>query len=424
MAHPTGPQPGTLSRLEVTNRRAPRGPRRGARLLPLLALLGLALVIVMGGLTFLRPVIADWVYGIAESNQQALTVPFVADLVGERLGDRVDAPYSSDPAPVAFEVASGATAAQVAAALQEAGLLADPFVFVYLAVTGSQATSIEAGTYQLRRTMSPKDMLKTLQSAQVVPVKVALREGLRIEQISAYLQTIALPPTTAREFYDLAHAPTAALRTDFAFLSTLPEGRSLEGYLAAGTFDVYPWATGEDIVRLLLEQWGRMIAAADPIAAATDAGLDFYDVLRIASVVEREAGVDADRAKIAGVFWNRLKIDMAFESDVVVIYGWDTIQLRKLDFDAWRNYYFWDEIGQPYGSLVFPDELAGYQAYRHRGMIDGPIVTPTLKSIEATLAPDTKAGYFYFVLKNDGSKTMAFAKTYAQHLVNVRKYLP
>jgi UPF0755 protein len=57
-------------------------------------------------------------------------------------------------------------------------------------------------------------------------------------------------------------------------------------------------------------------------------------------------------------------------------------------------------------------------------MIAGPIVTPTLKSIEAALAPDTKSGYLYFVLKNDGSKTMAFAKTYAQHLVNVRKYLP
>jgi UPF0755 protein len=424
MAHPTGPQPGTLSRLEVTNRQAPRGPRRGARILPWLALLALALVIVIGGLTLLRPIIAGWVYGIAESNQQALTVPFVADLVGEKLGDLVDTPYSSDATPVPFEVKSGATAAEVASALHEAGLLDDPFVFVYLAVTGSQASSIEAGTYELRRTMSPKDMLKTLQSAQVVPVKVALREGLRIEQISAYLQTLALPPTTAREFYDLAEAPTAALRTDYPFLSTLPEGRSLEGYLAAGTFDVYPWATGEDIVRLLLGQWGRMTAASDPVGAAAAAGLDFYDVLRIASVVEREAGVDADRAKIAGVFWNRVKKDMAFESDVVVIYGWDTIQLSKQDFSAWPNYFFWDAIGKPLGSLEFPKELAGYQAYQHVGMIDGPIVTPTLKSIEAALTPDTKTGYLYFVLKNDGSKTMAFAKTYAQHLINVRKYLP
>jgi UPF0755 protein len=387
-------------------------------------LLALAALIVVGGLTVLRPVIGEWALGLAKSNPQALTVPFVADLVGQQLGERVSAPAGTDGSPVAFEVKTGANAAQVAGALHDAGLIADAFVFQYLAVTSGQATSIEAGVYELRKTMSPKEVLKSLQSAQVVPVKVGLREGLRIEQIAAYLQTLPLPPGTAREFYDLAHAPTAALRTDFDFLATLPEGRSLEGFLGAGTFDVYPWASGEDIVRLLLGQWRRLIEAADPIAAADKAGLDFYDVLTVASVVEREAGVDADRARIAGVFWNRVRVKMAFQSDVVVIYGWDTIELSKLDFSAWKKYFFWATIGQPLADLVFPDELAGYQSYQHVGMIAGPIVTPTLKSIEAAIAPDIKDGYLFFVLKNDGSRTVAFAKTFAEHQRNVRKYLP
>ncbi|MFI5254637.1 MAG: endolytic transglycosylase MltG, partial [Candidatus Limnocylindrales bacterium] len=182
------------------------------------------------------------------------------------------------------------------------------------------------------------------------------------------------------------------------------------------------WASGEDIVRLLLKQWGDLTAAADPVGAAEKAGLDFYDVLTIASIVEREAGVDADRAKIAGVFWNRLKAKMAFESDVVVIYGADTVELSKIDFSAWQGYYFWGPLKTSYNSYKLPAALAGYQAYQHVGMIAGPIVTPTLKSIEAALNPDTKDGYLYFVLKNDGSRTVAFAKTYAQHLRNVQKY--
>ncbi|MFI5255574.1 MAG: endolytic transglycosylase MltG, partial [Candidatus Limnocylindrales bacterium] len=286
MARPNAPS-GTLTRLEVTDRDAPKGPGRGSRVLPWVAIIGLAAIIIVGGLILARPVIASWALDIAESNPQALSVPFVRDLVGEQLGDRLTAPAGTDSAPVAFEVKTGATADQVNADLQAAGLLTDPFAFRYLAITSGQQSTIEAGTYELRRTMSPKDVLAALQSAQVVPVKVALREGLRIEQISAYLETLPLPPTTAREFYDLAEAPTDALRSDYPFLRALPAGRSLEGFLGAGTFDVYPWASGEDIVRLLLKQWGDLTAAADPVGAAEKAGLDFYDVLTIASIVER-----------------------------------------------------------------------------------------------------------------------------------------
>lgn len=424
MARPGGPQSGTLSRLEVTERRTPTGPRRGARVLPWIALIVLALIVVVGGLALLRPVIASWVLGIAESNPQALSVPFVADLVGEQMGDRLDAPAGSDPTPVAFEVKSGATADEVTAALESAGLVTDAFAFKYLAITSGQETSIEAGTYELRKTMSPKEVLATLQSAKIVPVRVALREGLRIEQIAAYLQTLALPPSTASEFHDLAIAPPDALVADYPFLAELPAGASLEGFLGAGTFEVYPWATGEDIVRMLLGQWQELTKAADPIAAAKAKGLDFYDVLTIASIVEREAGVDADRAKIAGVFWNRLKAKMAFESDVVVIYAADTVALSKIGFSAWPDYFFWAPLTTSYGSFKLPPELAGYQAYQHVGMIAGPIVTPTLKSIEAAISPDRKDGYYYFVLKNDGSRTMAFAKTFAEHVRNVNKYLP
>jgi UPF0755 protein len=423
MARPTGPQPGTVSRLAM-NDRGPRGPRRGMSIVPWLGLLALALLIVVGGLTVLRPVVRGWVFGLAQSNTNVLNMPFVVDLVREELGDTVSTPAGTDPAPVAFKVASGATAAQVADSLHAAGLLQDPFVFKFLAITSKQASSIEAGTYELRKTMSPQQVLTALQSAQVVPVVVALREGLRIEQIAAYLQTLPLPPTTAKEFLDLATTPTDALRTDFDFLSALPAGRSLEGFLAPGTYDVYPWATGEDIVRMLLGQWATMTATLDPLGAAKKAGLDFYDVLTVASIVEREAGVDADRAKIAGVFWNRIKAKMPFQSDVTVIYGYDSLELSKLDFAVWPKYFFWAGLKTAYNTLVLPGDLAGYQSYKVIGMIAGPIVTPTLASIEAALSPDTKDGYLYFVLKNDGSKTMAFAKTYAQHLINVRKYLP
>ncbi len=110
--------------------------------------------------------------------------------------------------------------------------------------------------------MTPQQILVALQDAPVLTVSVGLREGLRLEQIAAYLQTIGLRPEAAKEFYDLARAPTAELRADYPFLSALPEGRSLEGFLAAGTYEVYPFATGEEIVRLQLDEFGRQLESA------------------------------------------------------------------------------------------------------------------------------------------------------------------
>ena len=424
-SRPRAEQRGTLTRSEVSSRRRPPGgggARRGLRVAPWAVLLGLAALILLGGFQLLRPSIAGFVVGIAESNPQSLTVPFVADLVAEDLGDALTTAAGSDPAPVPFEVLAGATASQVADALYEAGLVREPLVFEYVAITGGQADTIQAGVYELKATMTPGEILATLQDAPVQTLTVALREGLRLEQITAYLETLPLGRAVARDFYDLASAPTSALRADFPFLDALPEGRSLEGFLGAGTYEVYPWVSGEDLVRMLLDQWRRQTSEADPIAAAKAGKKDFYEVLTLASIVEREAGVDAERALIAGVYQNRIDRGMLLNADPTVYYGWDTVQLDKLEFARWREYAFWNPIGRPLAGIDLPDALASYQTYQRRGLVPGPICTPTLASIQAALKPDTKAGYLYFVLKNDGSRTHAFAKTYEEHKANLKKY--
>lgn len=424
-ARATSTPRGTLTRTQMPNGRRGRGEgggRRGLQLVPWLILLGLAALVLFGGFTLLRPAVAGLVVGIAEANPQALTVPFIADLVAEDLGDALTKPSGTDPTPVAFEVPSGATASQVSGALHDAGLVSDPLVFEYVAITGGRAEALQAGVYELNATMTPQQILSTLQDAPLRTLIVALREGLRLEQITAYLQTLALGDGIAQDFYDLATTPTDELRADFPFLAALPAGRSLEGFLGAGTYQVYPWVTGDELVRLLLDQWRRQSAEVDPIAAAKAADKDFYEVLTLASIVEREAGVDAERALIAGVYQNRVDEGMLLNADPTVYYGWDTVQLEGLDFGHWQEYAFWRPIGRPLAGVDLPEALAGYQTYQRLGLVPGPICTPTLASIEAALHPDTKEGYLYFALKNDGSRTHAFAKTYQEHLANLKKY--
>lgn len=426
-ARPVGPQRGTV-RQEGGVRRTPgsKGGGRSARWSAILAISVLAVLIIVVGVALLRPAVSDWAVGFAKSNPQALRMGFVADLVAGALGAELTDPVSDDDTPVPFEVASGATASDVAAALAEAGLISQGLVFEYAAITSDQADSLQAGTYELSRAMTPQAILAALQDAPVLTVSVGLREGLRMEQIAAYLQTIGIRPEAAKEFYELAKEPTAALRADYPFLATLPEGRSLEGYLAAGTYEVYPFVTGEELVRLQLDEFGRQLAGFDAVAAAKDADRDFYDVLTLASIVEREAGVDAERAKIAGVYANRLDPNRwatgLLESDPTVFYGWDTVQLGEQDFEAWRDYQFWSPPGQPLKEIALPKALASFQSYLQPGLPATPIATPTMASIRAALQPDTKNHNLFFVLKNDASRTHAFAKTYAEHQENLRKY--
>ncbi|HEY8198772.1 MAG TPA: endolytic transglycosylase MltG [Candidatus Limnocylindrales bacterium] len=392
----------------------------------MLAIAGLALLIVVAGAVLLRPAIGEWAVGFAESNPQALRMGFVADLVAGSLGSQLTDPVSDDTTPIPFEVPSGATASEVAANLAKAGLVSKALVFEYAAITTDQADSLQAGTYELTRAMTPQQILVALQDAPVLTVSVGLREGLRLEQIAAYLQTIGLRPEAAKEFYDLARAPTAKLRADYPFLSALPEGRSLEGFLAGGTYEVYPFATGEEIVRLQLDEFGRQLEVAGVVKAAKAVDRKLYDVLTLASIVEREAAVDADRALVAGVYTNRLDKKtwptQLLQSDPTVIYAWDSAKLDKLDFKDWPKYFFWKTVGKPLASLEVPKTYQGYQTYQQPGLPAGPIATPTMASIEAALDPDTKDGYLFFYLKNDGSKRQAFAHTYEEHLANIKKY--
>jgi len=96
--------------------------------------------------------------------------------------------------------------------------------------------------------------------------------------------------------------------------------------------------------------------------------------------------------------------------------------LRNLPLEDWKGYTFWTPVGRPLAEVDVPDDLAGYQTYRHRGLIPGPIVSPTVASIDAVLGADTADGYLYFVAIPDGSGRHAFAKTLAEHEANLRKY--
>ena len=384
----------------------------------------LAAIVLVAFITVLRPVVKGAVVGWADDNPGALSIEFVADMVREDLGSRLTAPASADSAQVPFQIGSGETAATIATRLEDEGFLADRRAFVLIAVERGLTDKLKTGDFILRRSMTPDELVTALLNPPADPyIEIALRTGLRLEQITAKLETIGGLEMNPADFYELAKHPTPELLADYPWLK-LPKGASLEGFLWPATYRVLPDTTPEELIRLMLERFHD--AVGDRIAVPKERGMSFFEVLTLASLVEKEAVLEDEKPLIAGVYQNRLdgkNGHLLLQADPSVIYANDTVALDKMGIDQWKTYTF----GVPPKDVALKDvelpaELEGYNTYRNGGLPPGPLATPTLSSIDAALAPDTQDGYVFFVAKNDGSHGHAFAKTLAEHEANLKLY--
>ncbi len=394
-----------------------------------LVLAGIVLVVA---LTALRPIVNNAILGWAADNPAALSMPFVSDIVREDLGDALTTAVSDDPTQVEFVVQEGDTASTIGARLEQEGLIKDDRAFVFIAVDLDLTSSLQQGTFLLRKNMLPEDVARALLDPPAVPyVDIGLRTGLRLEQITAKLQTLPLM-MDVQEFYDLASNPPKALVDDYPWLKkilsdpTVPENPTLEGFLWPASYKVLPDTTADELIRLMLDKF-YVNVGVDRINVPKDRGLSFYQVLALASIVEREAVLDDERPKIAGVYQNRIDglpgiKNKILNADPTVIWANDTLELAKLDFEMWQKYSFWSPPEVPMKEVVVPPELAGYQTYINPGLIPGPIATPTLPSIDAALQPDTEDKYLYFVAIPDGAGAHSFAKDNAAFQKLLKEY--
>jgi UPF0755 protein len=418
----------------VPRRSGGRGGGAGGGLIGLVKFLVFALVlaafVLAVALTALRPMVTGAIMGIAEDNPAALQLPFVKDIVAENLGAALTTPASDDPTQVEFLVEGGDTAKTIANRLEVQGLLGDSRAFVFIAIDRNLTGALQQGTFILRRNMTPPQLVGALLAPPPVPyVSIALRRSLRLEQVTAKLQTLPLD-MDPEAFYKLVKSPPASLIDDYPWLKKIladaPKGASLEGFLWPSTYRVLPDTTPDELVRLMLDNFIENVG--EPRLAVPKArGMTFYQVMSLASIVEREAVLDDERPLIAGVYQNRIDgipgiKNKILNADPTVFYAIDTLELAKLDFEEWQKYAFWTPPGVSLADVSLPEDLQGYQTYQVPGLIPGPICTPSLPSIDAALEPDTATKYIYFLAIPDGGGKHAFAKTAAEHDANRKKY--
>jgi len=393
--------------------------------------LALAAAVLIVALTALRPLVNSVVLDVAEDNPAALQLPFVKDIVREDLGTLLTDPVSADSTQVEFSVESGDTARSIADRLASDRLLADSRAFVFIAIDRQLTTSLRVGDYILRRNLTPDQLVTALLDPPVITyVDIVLRTGLRLEQVTAKLQTIEGLEMDPKDFYDLAISPPKSLIADYPWLEAIredaPAGASLEGFLWPGSYRVLPDTTPEELIGLMLDKFAANVGE-ERMDVPGDRGLTFYQVLALASIVDKEAVLDEERPLIAGVYQNRIDgiagvKTRLLNADPTVFYAIDTTELDKLAFDQWQTYSFWNPPGVPLADVAVPEALQGFQTYQTPGLVPWPICTPSLPSIDAALEPDTADKYIYFLAIPDGGGAHAFAKTKAEHDENRRKY--
>ena len=427
----------------VVSRRTRRADDRRSRGLPgpirFLVFGGaLAGIVLIALLTAFRPLVSAGVVSWAWSNPGSITrFDFIAEFVRDDLGAALTAPAGADPKEQGFDVQPADTIFTLAPRLRQAGFVASERAFLYTAMEESLGSKLQAGTFVLRGNMTPAEVVDALVRARVTltTVNVTFREGIRLEQQTALLETIE-SGVDPEAFYKLAKHPTADLLAANPWLKDggMPDGASLEGFLYPATYTLitstsggpFHVTTAGDLIQMELDKFASAVGT-DRMTVPASLGMNFYEIVTLASIVQHETARPDEKALVAGVYTNRLNRFHGFAplmgSEPTVIYAVDTAKLRKIDIADWKTYFFWDNIKTRIVDVQVPSDLQGYQTYQVTGLIPGPISTPTTEDIDAALHPDASDGYLYF-LAVPKTGTNVFAHTLAEQNANINKYYP
>lgn len=317
--------------------------------------------------------------------------------------DALETPADPGAEPEVFTIEAGQSATQIAERLAAEGMLTDTTLFLrYLSYYGLD-TRIEAGTYRLSGGMNIPELAYQLTEAEPPYATLSIPEGWRREQIAERIDADPELPFSGADFL-AATGPGASILPGFSFAAEIPEGASLEGFLFPDTYRLAIDSTAQDLVAQMLETFDQRVTPELPDDLAST-GLTLYEIVTVASIVEREARVADERTLIADVYLNRYEQGMMLQADPTVQYAMG----YQAESGEWWN-----------RSLTQADYTtvdSPYNTYLYAGLPPGPIANPGLEAIRAVIRPaDTP--YLYFRTTCDGSGRHNFAITFEEHVAN------
>ncbi|OHA62873.1 MAG: hypothetical protein A3E07_00690 [Candidatus Wildermuthbacteria bacterium RIFCSPHIGHO2_12_FULL_45_9] len=306
-----------------------------------------------------------------------------------------------------FRIKQGEGSWEIARELEKEGLIRSALFFQLHVLMKDFASKLQAGTYKVSPSLSPARIAQKFVSGQIIQTKMRILEGWSIERIGNYAQEENL--LNREEFFQAAGfspkqkgkalASAIELASDYDFLADKPSNMGLEGYLFPDTYQIQEDENAEKLVRRMLENFDRQLTSQ--MRQDIQAGRHtIYDVVTMASIIEKEVRTPEDKKIVSGIFWKRLAEGMPLQADATITYVTGkrstNISLEEL------------KIASPYNTYQYP------------GLPLGPISNPGIESLKAAIYP-TESSYWFYLSKPDGETV--FSKTYQEHLAAKQKYL-
>jgi UPF0755 protein len=307
----------------------------------------------------------------------------------------------SNAATLPFIVSQGETIRQVAEKLQKEKFIKSAFYFKYIIWRGH--LTVKAGEYSISPSFSAKEIAKILTSGEALSQEISIRiiEGWNNKDIGAYLDKENI--VISKDFLALAKTPLKEWRFRFArpdFLNDAPQAAGLEGYLFPDTYRIYQDATAEDIFFKMLDNFNKKLTP-EMRQEIKRQKKTIYEIVTMASVIEKEVRTSEDMKIVSGIFWDRIKHGQALESCATLAY---VLGVNKTQYT-----YEDTKINSPYNT------------YKYRGLPPGPIANPGLNAVKAAIYPENTE-YNYFLSDPATGKTV-YGKTLDEHNYNKAKFL-
>ena len=300
-----------------------------------------------------------------------------------------------------FVVEKGETAEQVALNLKKDNLIRSAFYFKYYIKAGE--LNIKAGEYSLSPALTAKEIIKLLTAGDALSREksITIIEGWNIKDIGAYLEKNKV--ISAAGFINAVEKPLGAWKFNFSrpdFLSDAPKEADLEGYLFPDTYRISKEASAEEIVNKLLVNFDKKLTPAMR-AEIKRQKKTIYEIITMASVIEKEVRSTEDMKIVSGIFWDRIKNGVALNSCATLAY---ILGVNKAQYSLEDT-----KIDSPYNT------------YKYRGLPPGPIANPGLNAITAAVYPKF-TDYNYFLSDPATGKTI-YSESLEEHNANKYKYL-
>jgi len=307
-----------------------------------------------------------------------------------------------------FFIEKGQSVFEISQELKEAKLIRSSFLFNFYVFTTGNRANLKAGQYSFSQSMSTFEIIQKIIKGKTIREVITIPEGWNLRDIAWFFENkglfqaeeiLEITGFPATDYSSVNSSPNLVDFQKYDFLQDKPQNISLEGYIFPDTYELEKNFSVKDFIKKTLDNFDKKMNN-DLREEIEKQNRTIFEIITMASLIEREARETEDKEIVSGILWKRLESGMPLQVDATILYftGKTTTHILKEDLET----------------------SSFYNTYKNRGLPLGPICNPGMESILASINPQS-SDYWYYLSTPQGE--IIFSKTLEEHNIAKAKYL-